>query len=363
MSPDPKAPKDPGIRVSAGGLDVPGGGLDPAPGPHSAPGGGLDPAPGPHSAPGGGSLYVVATPIGNLGDVTLRSIEVLRAVPLVAAEDTRITRRLFARHAITTHLVPHHARNERATIPGLLAHLRCGRDLALVTDAGTPLVSDPGAGLVAAWAAEGGRVVPIPGPSAVLAALVASGIAGPRWSFEGFLPRRGRERRERLERVAFDERTTILFEAPARLVATLAELSATCGERRPAAICRELTKIHEETVRGSLGTLAAAAASGAIDRRGEIVIVIGERPADRRQADRRPAAGPKVAAAIAGEADMSMGGTSDPGLPRGAILAARAEVARLVAEGVARGDAARRVAAATGLPRRRLYDAPDAGSD
>ena len=107
-----------------------------------------------------GILYVVATPIGNLGDVTLRSLEVLRAVPLVAAEDTRITRRLFARHGITTHLVPHHARNEAATIHGLLAHLRSGRDLALVTDAGTPLVSDPGAGLVSAWAAESGRVVP-----------------------------------------------------------------------------------------------------------------------------------------------------------------------------------------------------------
>ena len=176
-----------------------------------------------------GCLYVVATPIGNLDDVTLRSLEVLRAVPLVAAEDTRITRRLFARHAVTTHLVPHHARNEEATIPGLLAHLRAGRDLALVTDAGTPLVSDPGAGLVAAWAAEGGTVIPIPGASAVLAALVASGIAGPRWSFEGFLPRRGRERRERLARLAADERTAVLFEAPGRLAVTLADLAGACG--------------------------------------------------------------------------------------------------------------------------------------
>ena len=150
--------------------------------------------PGADPAPAGGRLYVVATPIGNLGDVSFRALEVLRAVPLVAAEDTRITRRLFARYEITTHLVPHHARNEEATLPALLAHLRAGRDLALVTDAGTPLVSDPGAGLVAAWAAEGGTVVPVPGASAVLAALVASGVAGPRWSFEGFLPRRGRER-------------------------------------------------------------------------------------------------------------------------------------------------------------------------
>jgi 16S rRNA (cytidine1402-2'-O)-methyltransferase len=298
--------------------------------------------------PGGerGTLYVVATPIGNLGDVTLRSLEVLQAVPLVAAEDTRITRRLFARHGITTHLVPHHARNEEATIPGLLAHLQAGRDLALVTDAGTPLVSDPGAGLVAAWAAEGGRVIPIPGASAVLAGLVASGIAGPRWSFEGFLPRRGRERRERLDRLAADERTAVLFEAPGRLAATLADLAAACGADRPAAICRELTKLHEETLRGSLGTLSDAAAAGRIDGRGEVVIVIGQRPAEgQRPVDAGQPAGTVAAAGIPDE-----------------VRAARAEVARLVAGGLARGQAARRVAAATGLPRRRLYDAPDAGS-
>jgi 16S rRNA (cytidine1402-2'-O)-methyltransferase len=289
-----------------------------------------------------GILYVVATPIGNLGDVTLRSLEVLRAVPLVAAEDTRITRRLFARHGITTH----HARNEAATIPGLLAHLRSGRDLALVTDAGTPLVSDPGAGLVSAWAADGGRVVPIPGASAVLAGLVASGIAGPRWSFEGFLPRRGRERRERLARLAADERTAVLFEAPGRLAATLADLAAACGAGRPAAVCRELTKLHEETLRGSLGTLSDAAAAGRIDRRGEIVIVVGQRPAEQ------------APSADAGQPDAV---DAAPMLPD-VVVAGRAEVARLVAGGLARGEAARRVAAATGLPRRRLYDAPDSGA-
>lgn len=300
------------------------------------------------TAPAGplGTLFVVATPIGNLGDVTLRSLEVLRAAPLVAAEDTRVTRRLFARYEITTHLVPHHARNEEATTPALLAHLRAGRDLALVTDAGTPLVSDPGAGLVAAWAAEGGAVVPIPGASAVLAALVASGIAGPRWSFEGFLPRRGRERKDRLARLAADERTVVLFEAPGRLAATLADLAAACGDERPAAVCRELTKLHEETLRGSLGALAAAAAGGVIDRRGEIVIVVGERPGVQRW----PVRPEQPATTGAGD------GLPDP------LAAGRAEVARLVAEGVARGEAARRVAASTGIPRRRLYDAPDAGS-
>jgi len=304
-----------------------------------------------------GTLYVVSTPIGNLGDVTLRSLEVLRAVALVAAEDTRITRRLFARHEITTHLVPHHARNEEATTPALLAHLRAGRDLALVTDAGTPLVSDPGAALVAAWAAESGAVIPIPGASAVLAALVASGIAGPRWSFEGFLPRRGRERRERLARLAADERSAVLFEAPGRLAATLADLAVACGDARPAAICRELTKLHEETLRGSLGTLAAAAAAGTIDRRGEVAIVIGERPAGQRRS-----AGPDPAAATGSVEGMPGPPPADPGELLAALAAARAEVARLVADGVARGEAARRVAAATGLPRRRLYDAPDAGS-
>jgi len=294
---------------------------------------------------GRGCLYVVATPIGNLGDVTLRALEVLRAVPLVAAEDTRITRRLFARYEITTHLVPHHARNEEATTPALLAHLRAGRDLALVTDAGTPLVSDPGAGLVAAWAAEGGAVVPIPGASAVLAALVASGIAGPRWSFEGFLPRRGRERRERLARLAVDPRTSVLFEAPGRLAGTLADLAAVCGPDRPAAVCRELTKLYEEIRRGPLATLAAAAAASEIAARGEIVVVLGD------------ATGATGGAGATGEGPTSRGVTSGGA---DALATARAEVERLVADGVARGEAARRMAASSGIPRRRLYGAvPD----
>ena len=148
----------------------------------------------PVAAPGA-TLYVVATPIGNLGDVTLRALEVLRAVPLIAAEDTRLSRRLLARYEIETRAISFHARSGPARLAELLAHLRGGADLALVTDAGTPAVSDPGAELVAAWAGEGGVVVPIPGASAVLAAVAASAIAGPRWGFEGFLPRSGRERR------------------------------------------------------------------------------------------------------------------------------------------------------------------------
>jgi len=290
-----------------------------------------------------GTLFVVATPIGNLGDVTFRALEVLRAVPMVAAEDTRITRRLFARYEITTRLVVHHARNEGPSTAGLLAHLRGGADLALVTDAGTPLVSDPGGRLVAAWAREGGVVVPIPGASAVLAALVASGVAGARWSFEGFLPRTGRDRRERLARVAADERASVLFEAPGRMGATLADLAAACGGSRPAAVCRELTKLHEETLRGTLGSLAAAVSAGELMERGEFVIVVGERA-------------PGDAAAVSG--DLVPGhlatDTEDP------LVAARARVEVLVSAGASRSSAVRTVAAETGIGRRQLYVAgPD----
>ena len=200
--------------------------------------------------------------------------------------------------------------------------------------------------------------MPIPGASAVLAALVASGVAGPRWSFEGFLPRRGSERRERLARLAADERTVVLFEAPGRLAATLADLALACGDARPAAVCRELTKLHEETLRGSLGALAAAGAAGSIDGRGEVVVVVGEAPG----ADPERSVRPRLAAAAGGAGPGSEPRPADDPDPSGALVAARAQVASLVSAGIARGEAARRVAAATGLPRRRLYEAPDAGS-
>ena len=328
----PRAPRE-GVRPADSGPDSrSAGSLAPAasPAPDSRPAGSLAPE-GPGRPVPAGRLFVVATPIGNLADVTLRALDVLGSVPLVAAEDTRLTRRLFGRHGLSTRLVSYHARNAAARGPELLEHLRGGADLALVTDAGTPLVSDPGADLVASWSAEGGAVVPIPGPSAVLAALVAAGIAGPRWSFEGFLPRAGRERRERLARLAADPRTSVLFEAPSRLAATLADLAAKCGPERPAAVCRELTKLHEEVRRGSLADLAAAAADGSIAARGEIVIVVGEGGVTRESVSREP------------DAD--------------ALARAQAEVERLAAEGVARGEAARRVATATGIARRRLYGA------
>jgi 16S rRNA (cytidine1402-2'-O)-methyltransferase len=292
-----------------------------------------------------GRLFIVATPIGNLGDVTFRAIETLKAVPLVAAEDTRLTRRLFARYGIETRLVSYHARSGHGREVELLEHLRSGQDLALVTDAGTPLVSDPGGELAAAWAGEGGDVVPIPGPSAVLAALVASGLAAPRFSFEGFLPRAGRERRERLARLAADERACVLYEAPGRVVATLRDLAGTAGGDRRAAVCRELTKLHEEVVRGPLRELVDRAATGSLTLRGEFAIVVeavttsaGPAPA----ADRAPAptsghppVRPRVVAA-----DLASG---------------RADVERLVATGLKRAEAVRRVAQETGLDRRQLY--------
>ncbi len=284
----------------------------------------------------GGTLYVVATPIGNLGDVTLRALEILRAVPLVAAEDTRVTRRLLDRYEVAARTVSYHAQSGHARERELLAHLAAGQDLALVTDAGTPAVSDPGDGLVAAWAAAGGAVVPIPGASSVLAAVAGSGVAGPRWSFEGFLPRSGRERRVRLGAIASDERGAVLFEGPNRVAATLRDLAAACGDDRRGAVCRELTKIHEQIARGTLGELARMAADGTIPARGEVVIVVGW---GRGNAE------------VAAEADAH----------DDALAAAHARVEALVAEGAARGDAARRVARETGLPRRSLYAAAGQG--
>ncbi len=277
---------------------------------------------------------MVATPIGNLGDVSLRGLDTLRSVPLIAAEDTRIARRLLARYEIGTKLTSFHAQSGPRRLGELLERLRTGSDLALVTDAGTPTVSDPGADIVAAWAGEGGRVVPIPGASAVLAAVAASGIAGPRWSFEGFLPRSGRERRDRLARIAADERGTVLFEAPTRLPATLRDLAAACGGDRAAAVCRELTKLHEQIVRGPLEDLIGAVERGTIPQRGELVIVVG----------------PSIARPVELSRDEA----------REALVDGRGQVDALVSGGLTRSEAARRVATATGLARRALYRTDEA---
>ena len=288
------------------------------------------------AASGGGVLYVVATPIGNLSDVTLRALEVLAAVPLIAAEDTRLSKRLLDRHGISGRMTSFHARSGPGRLDSLLDHLRGGADLALVTDAGTPVVSDPGADLVAAWAGEGGRVVPIPGASAVLAAVAASGATGPRWSFEGFLPRSGRDRKDRLGAIAADDRGSVLFEAPGRVAATLRDLAAACGAGRAGAVCRELTKLHEQIVRGPLGELAAAVADGSIPPRGEFVLVVGMRGGN--DGDARDTSPEAVTATEA------------------FLAAALAQVQALVDAGMPRGEAAKRVAATSGLPRRKLYE-------
>ena len=272
-----------------------------------------------------GTLYVVATPIGNLGDISARALEVLRSVAVVAAEDTRVTRKLWSRFGIETPLLSYHAHSGRGRAAELLLRLEGGEDVALVTDAGTPLVSDPGHELVEAWIAAGGVVVPVPGASAVLAALMVAGIPAPRWGFEGFLPRKGRERRERLARLAADDRVTVLFEAPGRTAATLRDLAEACGPSRQAAVARELTKLHEEVRRGNLGQLAADATAAPV--RGEVVIVVAGADAVEKAA---------------------LG-----------LEAGRARVDQLVAEGVKRSAAARMVAQETGLPRRELFATDD----
>ena len=222
-------------------------------------------------APG---LYVVATPIGNLGDVTLRALRVLAAADAVLAEDTRVTRTLLAHYGIGTPLVAYHEHSGEGVRERVIERLRRGEALALVSDAGTPLVSDPGYRLAEAAIGAGVAVTPIPGASAILAALVASGLPSDRFFFEGFLPPRAAARRTRLNELAGIPGTLLLFEAPHRLPEMLADAAAILGDR-PAAMARELTKRFETLRRGRLGELAAAfAAEG--PPRGEVVVLVGE---------------------------------------------------------------------------------------
>jgi len=231
--------------------------------------------PAPPAAPGAPSacLYAVATPIGNLEDITLRALRILGEVRWIACEDTRRTLKLLHHHGISTRLISYHEHNERERTPELIAALERGESGALVSDAGTPLVSDPGFRLVAAAIARGIRVVPLPGASAVLAALAASGLPCDEYLFAGFLPARVVERRRALERLRAEPRTIVMFEAPHRLVASLADAADILGSR-PASVARELTKIHEEFQRGTLPDLAAQFAADAAVR-GEITLVIG----------------------------------------------------------------------------------------
>ena len=218
-----------------------------------------------------GTVQVVATPIGNLEDITLRALRVLAEADRIYAEDTRRTRVLLEHHGIATRAVSLHSRNEEGRIGEALERLARGEKLAIVSDAGTPLISDPGAHLVAAAAQAGFRVEPIPGPSAVLAALSVSGLRAHPFTFVGFLPRRGGGRRRLL--VSHRERpeALVVFESPNRVADTLKDLVEVFGRERKACVARELTKLHEEVVRGTLGDLAARFAEGA---RGEVTLII-----------------------------------------------------------------------------------------
>jgi len=273
-------------------------------------------------------LYLVATPIGNLEDITLRALRVLREARWVACEDTRRTAALLSHHGITARLVSYHEHNERQRTQELIASLERGESVALVTDAGTPLVSDPGFRLVSACIERGIRVVPLPGASALLAALAASGMPCDEILFAGFLPARRGERRRALERLRAEPRTLVLFEAPHRLAASLADAAEILGDRR-AAVGRELTKLYEEFRRGRLTDLASY--FSATPARGEITLVI---------------------AAPEGGAPSSSEGS--PGEPHEVPLADR--VAELMRdEALPRNAALKRAARERGLTRREAY--------
>ena len=219
-----------------------------------------------------GSLYVVSTPIGNLQDITLRAIETLRRVDLVLAEDTRHSRHLLAHHGIETRMLSYHEHNEARATASALARLRDGYDVALISDAGTPLLSDPGARLVRAAAEAGIPVLPVPGPSALLAAIVSSAIGSERFTFFGFLARKGREREDAIRDLSMLPHTAVLYEAPNRVAGTLAELEQHGAGSRRASVARELTKQFEEIRRGTVAELAAYYENA--PPRGEIVIVL-----------------------------------------------------------------------------------------
>jgi 16S rRNA (cytidine1402-2'-O)-methyltransferase len=262
-------------------------------------------------------LYLVATPIGNLGDITLRALEVLASVDIIACEDTRVTRKLMDRYGIETRLTPYHEHNATEARPRLLARLADGQAIALVSDAGTPLISDPGYKLVRAACEAGHTVTALPGPSSVLAALSVAGLPTDRFFFEGFLPAKQAARQKRVAELASIPATLVLFESGSRLAAALTDLAAAFG-KRAAAACRELTKLHEEVRRGDLKTLARDYAAGA-ESRGEFVVVVAP-PADD-------------------------GGTSD-------------NVDELLLQALRRvsvKDAVGEVALATGRPRREVY--------
>ena len=283
-------------------------------------------------------LIVAATPIGRPQDASPRLAQALAGAAVVAAEDTRRARRLAAALGVEPagRIVSYYDAVEQSRVPGLLAVLRGGDDVLLITDAGMPGVSDPGYRLVAAAAAAGVRVTVLPGPSAVTAALAVSGLPSDRFCFEGFPPRRAGDRARRFAELAAERRTLVFFESPRRLAATLAELAAAFGQDRQGVVCRELTKTHEETRRGTLGELADWAAGGTL---GEVTLVIAGAPA-----------GTGTGPGHGGAAGQALS-------PAEAAAGLAAEVAAREAAGTPRKQAIAPVARGRGLAKRLGYDA------
>lgn len=270
-----------------------------------------------------GTLFVVATPLGNLGDLSPRAAQTLKSVALVAAEDTRHSRPLLNHAGSTAELISFHAHSSDGDLRRLLDRLAGGQDIALITDAGTPLVSDPGVMLVAGARERGIPVITIPGPNAVVAALAVAGLPADRYTFLGFLPRKGGDRKRLLQSVAASPWTVVLFESPLRVGALLRDLVDVCGGERRAAVARELTKIFEETRTGTLTELAGYYADA--PARGEVTVVVAGTGRDPAPQAEVPAADP-------------------------------AERARaLLAEGLSRRDAADRLAEETGITRNAAY--------
>jgi len=226
-----------------------------------------------------GALYVVATPIGNLEDISARALRVLREVDCIAAEDTRHTGQLLRHFGIATPLLSLHEHNERARLDQMIARLREGQSIALVSDAGTPLISDPGFPLVRELRRQGMAVIPVPGPSSLLAALSVAGLPTDRFAFEGFLPAKSAARRERIRALAREERTLVFFEASHRVAETLADMAALFGAQRPAVVARELTKRFEEVRGATLSDLLNGLETDANRQKGEFVLLVQGAPA------------------------------------------------------------------------------------
>jgi len=231
-----------------------------------------------------GRLYVVATPIGNLDDITLRALRVLAEADVVAAEDTRHSRMLLSRHGLERPLLALHEHNEEQQAALLVDRLKRGESVALISDAGTPLLSDPGYRLVGLAAAAGIEVVAIPGASAVTAAISISGLATDRFAFEGFLPARSNARRQWLQGLQTERRTLVFFESSHRIADSLAEMALVFGPERQAAVCREMTKRFETVLRGSLGEISERVGADPNQRRGEFVLVVAGCPRETEEA-------------------------------------------------------------------------------